>query len=266
MIQPLYFGTAEKPLFGVYHAADVRTAKPMGAVVCPPFGHEYIQSYRALRNLAVQLARGGSHVLRFDYFGTGDSAGDGADASVEQWLEDIRVAIEELKDTTGLGRVSLIGLRVGAALAYLASGGRTDIDTLVLWDPVLRGKDFLERGSMVQSAWLKTRPQLRLSAADGASELIGFPVSAGLRRGFEEVDLSRTAAPSVRCCSLVMSEDDPEVSHWAARLESVGMALRCRHVPSANGVWNRVEAVHAAFLPEPELFQAVISEVFGDVP
>ena len=44
----------------------------------------------AMRRLADQLARTGAHVLRFDYFATGDSAGATGDGNVKRLHDDIR--------------------------------------------------------------------------------------------------------------------------------------------------------------------------------
>ena len=48
-------------------------------VVCPPLGPEYFNSYRSLRHLADRLAENGVSALRFDYDGTGNSAGQDED-------------------------------------------------------------------------------------------------------------------------------------------------------------------------------------------
>ena len=69
-------------------------------VLCYPWGSEYIHAHRALRQLATRLSMAGFHTLRFDYFGTGDSAGEMEDADLGVWEDDIETAIEELKKDT----------------------------------------------------------------------------------------------------------------------------------------------------------------------
>ena len=95
-----YFGAQERRLLGIYEAA--RHARANRAVVlCHPWGAEYIHGYRAMRQLAKMLTANGIHTLRFDYFGTGDSAGSTTAGDLSGWETDIQSAIEELKDTTG---------------------------------------------------------------------------------------------------------------------------------------------------------------------
>ena len=52
-----------------------------------------------MRRLANMLAAVGCHVLRFDYFGTGDSMGTAHEVTRRGWEQDIETAIEELQDT-----------------------------------------------------------------------------------------------------------------------------------------------------------------------
>ena len=67
--------------------------------------------------LLEQLAAQGWHVLRFDYFGTGDSAGEFDEADLTGWEADIEQALDELLDMAGARKVALVGLRLGATLA-----------------------------------------------------------------------------------------------------------------------------------------------------
>src|SRR5947207_597585 len=114
---PIQFGDLASPLFGWYHppAGQRRTG---GIVICNPLGDDLCRAHRPLRHLAERLAAGGFPVLRFDYRGTGDSAGDEREpARVAGWLGDIARAVEELRARAGVSRVSLVGLRAGATLA-----------------------------------------------------------------------------------------------------------------------------------------------------
>ena len=62
----------------------------VGVVIVPPLGYEYWSSHRTLRTLAERLAQNGCLALRFDFDGTGDSAGDQWDpARLEAWQSNI---------------------------------------------------------------------------------------------------------------------------------------------------------------------------------
>ncbi len=263
-MHPFYFNTTERRLFGVYHAAEGRPARPAGVVVCPPFGHEYVRSYRALRNVAAQLAKSGCHVLRFDYFGTGDSAGDGRDGRLGGWLDDIAAAVAELKDTADVTRVSLFGLRLGGALAVAAASARMAVDALTLWDPILRGQDYVEGMAVLQRDWLKNRPQLQLSATERAVELLGFALTAELREDLAGIDLWHLPRLRARRVAVLLSEERPETERWIAGLAESGVVTKCRHVPSA-GEWDRTHAAHRAFFPPPAVLQGVVTAVCEDV-
>jgi pimeloyl-ACP methyl ester carboxylesterase len=75
--------------------------------------------------------------MRFDYGGTGDSAGDGGRVSLREWTADLATAIEEVRRRSGMSRVALVGQRLGASLAWSAATQRGDVDLLVLWDPIV---------------------------------------------------------------------------------------------------------------------------------
>src|SRR5215469_8125443 len=92
-IAPFYFGVPEKELFGCLHMPEADSSLNCGVVVCQPFGHEYVNSHRALRQLAVRLAGAGFPVLRFDYHGCGDSRGETTESSISEWISNISQAI-----------------------------------------------------------------------------------------------------------------------------------------------------------------------------
>ena len=147
MINPIHFGHPERQLFGIYHTPRGTAAQPTRSVlICPPFGQEYIRSHWCLRLLAGQLARKGMHVLRFDYWGIGDSFGEPIDVqSLEQWQQDIETAKTWLKNRTGAASCMLVGLGTGAGLAVRQSQFCDDVNSLVLWEPVSDGERWLEK-------------------------------------------------------------------------------------------------------------------------
>ncbi len=139
---PLYFGDSASPLFGALTPPHAGRDRGHGVVICPPIAQEHVRSHWALRQVAAALGRAGFAALRFDWFGVGDSAGRVEEASVARWVEDVRRAAEELRDTAGVRKVSLCGLRLGATLAALAAP-RVKPRALIAWEPITRGDVYL---------------------------------------------------------------------------------------------------------------------------
>jgi pimeloyl-ACP methyl ester carboxylesterase len=138
---PTFFGDSAAPLFGVLHEPSPNRSRAHGVLLCPPIAQEYVRSHWAIRQLAASLERAGFACLRFDWYGVGDSAGDLADASVARWQADAVTAAQELRDSAGVKRVSLVGVRFGAAVA-LTAAAKIKPASLVLWDPI-DGPDYI---------------------------------------------------------------------------------------------------------------------------
>src|SRR5207245_10744638 len=144
-ITPFYFGRPDKALLGCFHEPRSGARRFCGVVVSPPVGHEYVNSHRALRQLAALLANAGFPVLRFDYYGCGDSSGEEDEASLSQWVEDTSMAVSEVRRRGNLGPVCLIGLRLGGTIAMMVARAQNDVAGLVLWDTVTNGREVIER-------------------------------------------------------------------------------------------------------------------------
>jgi pimeloyl-ACP methyl ester carboxylesterase len=244
----LYFGTSSARLFGVYHPAESAHRRSCGIVICAPFGHEYVRAHRLLRQLAVQLSRGGFHVLRFDYLGCGDSAGDAGAGSPSQWVADIATAIDELRDTAEVRRVCLVGLRLGATLAANTAEGRDDVDAVVLWDPIVDGGRYLEDLRRLQRRWLSDRPGSKLFAfRRRVSEVIGFPITEPLRAELEQMVIGDPARPALRRIVVLDSEDHDSQQQWVVD-GGAGWAGVMQHAGAGAGDWHRPELVHSALL------------------
>ena len=256
-MQPFYFGTSQKPLFGVYHAPDASAARPSAILLCQPLGHEYLRAHRAFRNLAVSLASQGFHVLRFDYYGCGDSGGGGEQATVEQCLADLAAAVDELKDTSGAAAVSLIGLRFGATLAALTASRRPDIDRIVLWDPVLDGRSYLDEVRDLHDSWREDRMGSSAKADPERSELLGFPVTATIREQFLAATLTPCPALRARAVWMMVSEEQTRYEVLRAGIERTGTPVSYVMVPG-DGDWQRPDFVHRTLLPH-EMVRAIAS-------
>ena len=52
------------------------------------------------------------------------------------WLDDINLAIDELRAKSGVREVGIAGLRLGGTLALAAAARRDDIEALYAWIPI----------------------------------------------------------------------------------------------------------------------------------
>lgn len=236
-MNPYYFGTHERRLFGI-HEAPQRSLARRGVVLCYPWGAEYIHAYRAMRQLAKMLTANGLHTFRFDYFGTGNSDGDTKMGDLGSWETDIQSAITELKDTTGSTQVSLVGLRLGATLAAnVAVCGGAEVSSLVLWDPVVSGIEYLtEIQRAARTGWLLPRSVLARPALRSRGwEIMGFPLTAPLAAALKRIDLA-ALSPALPHRTLVVASQ-PLGSHasFQRALDQRQSPLAIEHIDSPPG-------------------------------
>nr|WP_272491458.1 alpha/beta fold hydrolase [Corallococcus exercitus] len=186
----------------------------------------------AFRKLAGMLAREGFHVFRFDYYGTGDSAGEVHEGRVATWVQDIRLAATELQDLTGVQRVALVGLRLGAALAVRAATEGLSTAALVLWEPLVQGDAWIQELELLQArrATRTLYPQPE-SPLEVRQELLGFAFPRALRDDILALDLAALPAWPATRTHLVAGAPRPEYQRLQERLESTGLPFQHHLVP-----------------------------------
>lgn len=255
LMKALFFGPARQQLLGVYHAPAAGRDRFQGVVMCYPFGQEYMRAHRAFRQLALILSSKGYHVFRFDYRGTGDSAGDGQGLCANDWLHDIEAAVQELKDMTGVPGVTLVGLRMGALLAGVVACRRRDINSLVLWDPLITGAAFLaELHDLLNRAPARKRMS-NFVEADGSLHINGFCLPPAMQQSLAALSLLEAPLSTRRTLQLTSHETDDFrrlAEHWQG-----ARGFDYRHVPAEHN-WNYVDHVGGILLP-----QRVLKEI-GD--
>lgn len=261
LIEPFFMGSADRQIFACYHT-PAEPARDCGIVICYPAWQEYIRSHRACLQLAQRLARTGFPVLRFDYLGTGDSAGESGEVTLDQWRANLRMAIAELRERSGVSSISLIGLRLGASLAAEAAASSRDIASLVLWDPAVNGKRLLEETSAEhQEALMRffNRPKDAV-AEQRPSELLGFAIGSTLYEQIESIDLLTMRRSPAADILVVESHTAEPAQQLTTMLAGLGARASYQHVECFK-LWT--ESVDKGLVPLPVLSAIVdwVSEV-----
>ncbi len=201
--RPVWFGDEERPAFGWFHSPDDGLARG-GAVICPPLGFDYIHGHYALRLLAERLAAGGFCVLRFDYDGTGDSAGGTGDPGrLDAWTATVQRAVSLVRET-GVNEVCAVGMRLGAGLAAEAVATDSRIDQLVLWDPC-SGRSFLREQRAISTITLGSSAV----SSDGSVEIPGMVYDADTAREIEGISIEKCPLPLARRVLVLTRSDRP---------------------------------------------------------
>ena len=178
-MRPMFFGSSASPLFGIFEAPADKLAKGHGVVLCPPVAQEHLRSHSLMRQVSAALVRSGYHTLRFDWFGVGDSAGSYEQATLTRWNEDVAQASTELRDLSGVRKVSLFGVRLGATIA-LQAARQVKASQVIALDAVLDGVAHVLSQLAIHTetvASSKRYWQLPATPHGGDRELVGFRIS-----------------------------------------------------------------------------------------
>lgn len=197
---PLFFKNGAHRLFGILHAPNRTVERNEGFVFCYPCFEEKLWVQRVFVRYARELAHHGYWVLRFDFMGHGDSDGDFEGATVASRVSDLTSAVDFLRQRLNDGgRVSLLGLRLGAAIAALFAERDPSISRLVLWDPVMDGKSYfqdlllsnLATQTAVHGKIVATREDLAKRLLDGKTVNVeGYEIGPLFFREICDVQLS----------------------------------------------------------------------------
>lgn len=213
--------------FGWLHPA----AGERGVVLCNPFGYDALCTHRGWRKLAERLAAAGLPTLRFDYPGTGDSAGAEDDPDrVNAWLDSIAAAVRHLREATGVTSVSLVGLRLGATLAALAAERLGDIDSLVLLAAPTLGRHYVRELRAHRQSWMSTPAGMNADPIvdpDTYVEAFGFGLHGGDIVRLGAVELRRDTAKPARRVLLLDSNDRGRTQTLAEHYADHGASVEC---------------------------------------
>ena len=234
----------------------------LGVLIVPPFGWENVCSYRPLRFMGRTFAANGIPALRFDLPGTGDSSGGARDCGLfNAWIQSVGDAAGELRKTTGVADVAVVGIRLGAMLAVMAAARGSNLQDLVLWGARATGRALLrelrtffsmERGEYANGV-------VSLPESVPGLEMGGFLISPEMQRSLEALDLSSLPGMQRRRLLVLSCDDLPPDAKLVRALESSGCPIQ---VKAGSGYADMMALPHET-LP-PAATSQVILEFFKE--
>ena len=259
---PFFFGESKNQLYGVLHPKQGVVTRTSSVVLCNAFGQEYMRSHRAIRQLAIMLSKQGYDVLRFDYRGTGDSALDLHDVDAHDWIDDINIAINEVREISSVKKVHVIGLRLGGLLAASACESRDDIDSLVFWDSVISGSQYIEE--LTEQLEADDSPtcngELKSNFKDesGVIHFNGFSIDEEMRESLQGLNLLKMDFMRVSNIININSHQDSHSNQFNSSMN--GKKNFESGLVDAPHDWNYVDKYGGILLPQP-IMEAIVERL-----
>jgi len=239
MGEAFYFSSGAHHLFGWLHHPSGGNSRSIGLVICKPFGYEAICSHSSIRAFAEAAAAIGVPALRFDYLGTGDSADIDLQANqLDVWSQDVLAAIDELRRRTGVERVCLLGIRLGALLAAMAARQSKAVTSVILISPIISGRRYLRELRISRLAGLlhadpehsSSSQEDNRSPNDGSMEASGFVFSAATLAALTQVDMTQGAPPASEML-IIDGSSMPVAGKWAEALSAAAIRTQYMALP-----------------------------------
>ena len=240
---PFFFDVNEVSCLGWLHAAKAPRLG-VGVVMCRAIGYESMCAYGAYTQVAEQLALAGFDVLRFDYPGTGDSAGDDAQPKrLQSWTDSIVCATQQLEKLSGCSEFCLFGLRLGANLAAHAAKQLGGVAKLILWAPCPTGRAFARE--LRAAAFTRDRSHDGVSeAVSGDIESMGFLYTTQTMADLEALQGLPADGRLAQRILILDRDDRPSAKPLFATLQSRGVDTICVLAPGYAAMMNEPRETH----------------------
>ena len=231
--EPAYFSSNGRAcLRWLHRPAPTAAVRDVGVVVCNPFGYEALCAHRSLRHFAEEAAERGYPALRFDYDGTGVSAGDDLEPGRwAAWIESVRAAVRELRERTGVARVVLLGVRLGASIAVAAAVDDVDVGGVALIAPIASGRPWLRELRALQATMGRAAPPPQFALPEEVQESVGFLLTPETRTALESIDLLALGSRLPPELLLIDRDDRPSQEALAERWRAEGRTVRHAVLP-----------------------------------
>lgn len=259
--RPFFFGSPARRLFAIHHLPEKQGREIRAVLLCNALGREYSDSHWALRQLANALAKKGHHVLRFDYFGTGDSDGETEGFTFEGMREDVVEAAQKLLSLSGCDAVTLVGVRVGGTFLSQMQFPDIKIEELVLWDPIIDGEIFIrDQDDTICNVLSDHLPGINgITLTKAREELDSFFFPPGCYEQICKIDLLLHFECIAERILIVTTEPGSLDEKLVTSLSSSGMEVRCRRIVD-QCEWNSFEPMFHVVFPHKTI-NCIVNEL-----
>lgn len=210
---PFYIESGRDVLLAWCHLPEKPTDHAI--IICPPVGHEFINSYRGLRHLADGFARAGVTAFRMEYQGVGDSTGLDTDPDrIQNWASSIERVQSFIRWNCGIKRVSLFGLRMGATLACMIAE-KHEVESLLCWVPVVEGRRYIREMLALQKTGENASQEVDSTSLEGG----GFLITRETMNEVSTLSMLKMNPAQAKRLVLFHSDDMPLpnelIQHWS---------------------------------------------------
>lgn len=255
-MKSLHVKSNNEQLYTVVHSPpkNIEITRKHAVVICSPITNEHDTCYWAMRQLALRLSRLGFHVVRFDYFATGNSSGASQQVSLQTCVQNIVDIGQFIVESSKSEKLTYIGLRLGAALASMSSIKQPP-DHLILWDPVISGKNFLIELAMMHKKFLQKMKRTESHNHKLGREYLGYPYSDNLIAELNQIKQDDIELPANTSLSILTSPDNIEQAQFIEKVRN--SQLPFQHEETTKWPINSqdIKTLDSSFLPGQSINQ-----------
>ena len=189
------------PLYGVFHPTRADRQPDCVLVFCHSLGIEHMVAQRMQALGARAAVNAGLAAFRYDSRAHGDSAGDPANTTFADLVDDACAAADYARRVSGASRIVWVGVRFGCLIAASAIARRDDAAALALWEPLHQGSEYF-RAAIRTLLFCQVAQGKRSTAtveelfsrleAEGTLPIAGTYLYSALMREAKAADLERS--------------------------------------------------------------------------
>jgi len=256
----LFFANQE--LYGRFHKPPPEQPIRGAVLMCNPILMESNNIQWGYRRLANSLSDTGFYVLRFDYYGCGNSWGEDEEGGVKRWQDDINNAAIKLTELTGLSSIDVIGFRFGCNLASNLSS--VPVNKFVLWEPTVDSNAYVHHIDTQYNQTVASLNRFRKQPALALkNETTGFSFTQEMRESILCSDLGNAGLP--KTCDSIHLVTSASRHHFNTLIETLTAKAQIPQVKEISDQVPRIEELEdlSAWLPGKSLY-GVLDVITGD--